>query len=387
MMLFTLVLIVIVPFVLIALLFRLQRIFQWGWLEKLLQKTDRLNERRRRRYIPVIEVLFIPVIVVLVYLSFRNIKPEHPRFDNRIAVVVDAADINYWGPVLSRQFERIVRTPQPEKQFQLVLFNDAKPSQLAGYNYQIVLASRASSPVRALISELPGGPADTAETEIRLIRRGDAVNGGRLVIAGWADSPDCLQVELERRGDELFAQIEEDAMTCRRGALFTSRKEAAVTRDLLERFGWSFTKFADMELVESSEDASFAAFSPFSPGRYLFVHWVENGDTALINPRWMIETRNRLCDQYYDSTYVDRHFFQPKRTTFLGRTALVTRGLWADDRPTSGGPFVNYLFYDPGDRRLYMIDVFVFRPGQDKLPFLQPLEVLAHTFITVREQP
>lgn len=385
-MLFTLVLIVIVPFFLIALLFRLQRLFNWQWLEKLLQKADIINERRRRRYIPIIEVLFIPVIAVLVYVSFRSIKPEHPRFDNRIAVIADSADVRFLEPVLRRQFERIVRTPQPEKQFQLGLFSDAALSQLRGYNYRIVLSSRADDGSGSIITGELGLSADTASAAIRVMRPADTRERGRLLIAGWADSPGRLREELERRGDELFDLIQKDAMTCRRGALFTSRKEAAVSKDLLQQFGWSFTKLADMELVESDKEEGFAAFSPFTPGRYMFVHWVENGDTACLNPDWMRERCNHLCDLFYDSTYVDSHFFLPKRTTFLGRPALVTRGLWADDRPTSGGPFVNYLFYNAGDKRVYMIDVFVFRPGQEKLPFLQPLEVLAHTFITIREQ-
>ena len=383
-MLFTLVLIVVVPFFVIALILRLHRVFKWDWLEKILSRADALNERRRRRYIPLIEILFIPVIALLVYMSFRNIKPDQPRFDNRIAVLADSTDLEYFAPLLSRQFEQVIRTPQPEKQFRLEFFSGESPARLSGYNYLIVLAPRPESLTRKAIIQDLGLPADSTTAGIRLLQR-NTTQGSRLVIAGWAPSPEKLSAEFNERGSSLSREIQKDALTCRRGELFTTRKEAAVSRDLLERFGWSFTKQGDLQLVETDEKEKFAAFSPWSPGRYMFVHWVENGDTAMLTPEWMIRTRNRLCESFYDSTYVDSHFFKPEHTEFLGRKALVTRGLWADDNPVSGGPFTNYLFYDPDDRRIYMVDVFVFRPGQDKLPYLQPLEVIVHTFITAAE--
>lgn len=383
-MLFKLILIVVLPFFFIALLLRLQRIFKWEWLEKLLRKTD-MPAGRHRRYLPLVELLFIPVIIVLVVISFRKIKPQQPQYDSRIAVLADSLDLDRYRGLLTEKLGNIIRTPQPEQMFQLHFFSGVPLSGLAGFNYVLVLSSDPSGHAAGVITdELKIRPVQ-GRAVLEILRRPGENRGNRVTAAVMADSPPLLTAALHARGKEILAAVKEDAMHCKRDALFTSGKEAAVSEDLLETYGWSFTRLADMQLAEENPEQGFVAFSPWTPGRYLFVHWVEQGDTAWLNPRWMKETRNSICAVHYDSTYVTRHYFRSERRDFLGRPALVTRGLWADDNPDMGGPFTNYTFYDPGDKRVYMIDVFVFRPGQDKLPFLVPLEVMAHTFITAGE--
>ena len=54
-----------------------------------------------------------------------------------------------------------------------------------------------------------------------------------------------------------------------------------------------------------------------------------------------------------------------------------------NDGKVAGGPFINYTFHDPLSRRVYMIDVAVFAPARDKVPYLRRLDVIAHTFYTV----
>ena len=72
-----------------------------------------------------------------------------------------------------------------------------------------------------------------------------------------------------------------------------------------------------------------------------------------------------------------------QRTVFLGRQAQITTGLWENDQPAAGGPFKNWAFYDPYSQRVYMIDVAVHAPEQDKQPFLRRMEIIASTFRTI----
>jgi len=101
-----------------------------------------------------------------------------------------------------------------------------------------------------------------------------------------------------------------------------------------------------------------------------------------LTPEWIIETRNRIGTDQYSGITVENSYLTMAYTNYLGRPAIKTRGLWGDAEPVMGGPFTNYSFYDRTQKRLYMIDMFVYRPGRLKLPFLQPMEVLAHTFVT-----
>jgi len=380
-MLFKLAIILIIPFFAIALLLRMHRFFHWNWLEKILLKVDLADNMRRKRYVPIIEMLFIPVILVMAFLSFRHIKPDKPRFDNRIAVIADSTDWNRFELLLRSSFEQVLRTPQPEKYFNLFHTSKIAISQVAAFQYVLILTSNfgQGSISKSLESDFDLNPHNE-NNFCRIFFQPTIRN--QIVVAYCAENSDSLETLLRQESPDIYREIERDAKNCKRGELFTSRHENKTARELLEKYGWAFTKQADMKVIEELPEGGFVAFSPWSPGRYLFVHWVENGDTSFLSPEWMLKTRNTICKAHYDSIYVDSHYLNFSRTDFLGRKALVTHGLWVDDNPSIGGPFINFTFYNPGDRRVYMIDTFVFRPGQEKLPFLLPLEVMAHTFIS-----
>ena len=99
----------------------------------------------------------------------------------------------------------------------------------------------------------------------------------------------------------------------------------------------------------------------------------------------MINTRDSLCAIHYSGVKVENQYLTMVSDNFIGHPALISRGLWADNDPVMGGPFTNFSFYESSQKRLYMIDMFVYRPGKLKLPYLLPMEVLAHTFVTEDE--
>ena len=79
---------------------------------------------------------------------------------------------------------------------------------------------------------------------------------------------------------------------------------------------------------------------------------------------------------------VNKYLFS-KQGKFLGREAQITRGLWENESKVKGGPFRNYTFYDPLTRRVYMIDLAMYAPQNDKLPYLHRMDVIAKTFRTI----
>ena len=121
------------------------------------------------------------------------------------------------------------------------------------------------------------------------------------------------------------------------------------------------------------------------PERWIFIHWIEKGDTSMLNTDWVVRERERLEKAYMEGEEVSEHYLVSFRSEFLGRDAVVTTGLWEQKEKEVGGPFKNYTFYDPLSGRLYMIDLAIFAPeyaGQ-KLPFLKRMDIMAHTFRTV----
>ena len=103
----------------------------------------------------------------------------------------------------------------------------------------------------------------------------------------------------------------------------------------------------------------------------------------MLSPEWVIGERNRIGAEYYGGDRIASQYFFSRRSVFLGRSAQITTGLWENEDRNAGGPFKNYTFYDPLQRRTYMLDIAVYGPGREKVPFLRRMDIIAHTFQTV----
>ncbi|WP_022835107.1 DUF4837 family protein [Salisaeta longa] len=135
--------------------------------------------------------------------------------------------------------------------------------------------------------------------------------------------------------------------------------------------------------------------------RDLLLYYKENADPSVLSPQWVYDTRDSLTRKYMRGSvrgFVKIDYRRPletDQTSFLGRYAYLTEGLWHMVAPMpetgelmpvgGGGPFVNYTFYDQATDRIYMIDGSVFAPKYDKLRFIRQMEVIAQTFRTKAE--
>jgi hypothetical protein len=79
---------------------------------------------------------------------------------------------------------------------------------------------------------------------------------------------------------------------------------------------------------------------------------------------------------------VNRKYTKTKESEFLGRWCLKIEGLWEHEEQVAGGPFLAYVFYDEGTQRVYVIDCATFAPNKVKIPFLDQMDAVAHTFKT-----
>jgi len=59
--------------------------------------------------------------------------------------------------------------------------------------------------------------------------------------------------------------------------------------------------------------------------------------------------------------------------------AVEARGIWELTKDYMGGPFVSYLIHNPKTSELYLLDGFIFAPGQEKRDMIQGLEYILST--------
>ncbi len=327
------------------------------------------------------------ILFVLFLITSCSLKPKGWWNEGVIGVMADSTD---WEPLqgpLRSAFERIVRTPQLEKTFSLKYVRRADFSRYTEFRYLVLVATLGS---RGKIGEIVGGVI--SDPEIRKgveeekyyvwVQRNQWAKDQLMVIL-VAKDVSTLRRKIENNSDFLYAIFDTDFNQRLKSEMFRRGGKKKIEKELMATYGWTMRIQRDYFFVQEFPDEGFVWFRRMYPERWIFVRWIDGGDTTLLNAQWVVGERNRIGAAYYGGDCVTNEYFFSHRSTFLGRTAQVTSGLWENPSKVAGGPFKNYTFYDSFSRRVYMIDLAVFAPGKDKVPYLLRQEVIARTFRTV----
>lgn len=123
--------------------------------------------------------------------------------------------------------------------------------------------------------------------------------------------------------------------------------------------------------------------------RRIWIWWKDNvNDISFVDNDWINATRDSLMQQYLkgsrDNMYVSTEYRRPVETTTFQKGRLFgyeTLGTWQMINGAMGGPFVNFTYYDPDTRRLFMVEYNQFAPGvRKKLPFVRQFRAMGRTF-------
>lgn len=180
--------------------------------------------------------------------------------------------------------------------------------------------------------------------------------------------------------------------------MFAKFRQTDVEEDMLDEHAFAVNVQHDyLVAVDTTNFFWMRRFVDAQNWRSVFVYWTEQADPSVLTPPWVLEARDRLTESWLTGNLGDFVLIDQRRpltveeVNFLDRYGLETRGLWhmvGYDQDGvlrsagSGGPFLNYTFYDEEQGRLYMIDGMIFAPKYDKRELVRQLEVIAHTFRT-----
>ncbi len=123
--------------------------------------------------------------------------------------------------------------------------------------------------------------------------------------------------------------------------------------------------------------------------RRIWVWWKDNvNDISFLDDNWINATRDSLMQQYFkgsrDNQYVTTEYRRPVETYSFQKGRLLayeTLGTWQLVNGAMGGPFVNFTYYDPDTRRLFMVEYNQFAPSvRKKLPFVRQFRAMGRTF-------
>jgi hypothetical protein len=305
-----------------------------------------------------------------------------------IYVIADSADWAFLEPTMIEIFQREILTPQPELVFNLIQVSPANFSQHAKRKNLILAgALEAEGSVVSKVGLSAEVKQRVAEGTAFVFPKHDQWSKNQLLVVLVSNTLPELQQKMIENREFLHDLFEEKLIDETVREMYGRLEQVKVEKELLERFGWSVRVQHDYMInIERPQDR-FVMLRRSLPGRerWLFVHWIDNGDSSVITPEWATGTRNRLTEKFYEGDRIHPKYTKIDTVDFLGRRALKLEGLWENEVKIIGGPFRSYSFYDAASQRVYMIDLAVLYPGGKKEPFLRQLDVMAHTFKTAVE--
>lgn len=327
------------------------------------------------------------ILFGLFLVTSCHFKPKGWWQEGIIAVMADSTDWEASQGVLRSAFEHVVRTPQIEKTFLLKYVSGEDFMRYTEFRYIVLVATLESKGkigriVRKVVSDKEIRNGVEEEKYFVFTQRNQWARNQLMIILVSKDIS-TLKEKIEANADFLYAIFETDFNDRLRKEMFDRGEQKGLEKKLMASYGWKIRIQHDYFLVKEFPREGFVWFRRMYPERWIFIRWIDGGDTSLLNPQWIIGERNRIGAAYYGGDQVASQYLFSRGSSFLNRTAQITSGLWENETKIAGGPFKNYTFYDPLSRRIYMIDLAVFAPGKDKVPFFRRMEIIANTFQTV----
>ena len=250
------------------------------------------------------------------------------------------------------------------------------------------LAARTDSAGRAALA---------AGSAVGVTVREDLWARGQIVVFATAATDSALATAIRERFPALLPRFETVAREAVGRDMFARAEQTDIADSLLQRHDFAVRVQHDYLLVQDTalrvgeQAGRFVRLRRVltDTWRDFFVYYEdgvgpERADAAAVEAL-TDELLERLVRGSWDSSYVAIERTVPIRTDttrVAGRPARHTRGLWRMTGDLMGGPFTRFTFYDPGQRRLYVLFGMVFAPNpeHDKRAFLRQVEAMAHSF-------
>lgn len=185
--------------------------------------------------------------------------------------------------------------------------------------------------------------------------------------------------------DRLHELMDQQYRTYARDRMFVSGRDTTLARRLEEEHGFELevplvygTELQDSVLIFRNDNPD-----PSELIRQVTVTWRSPAPEEL-SDREVLAWREELAGEHYSYPQVHDTSRVARTTVSFGDVeARQIQAVWSnppgDDFP-AGGPFMVRTFECPDDDRLFMVDGWLYAPGQDKYEYMIQLETIMDSF-------
>lgn len=324
----------------------------------------------------------------LLVISACKKSSESLGSDKEIVVFADSLEYEQIHDELSAAFEKEIPTPWPEKVFEL---HRKPPGELGLYTHKpriliVGALDRGNAATQRITATLnPDQQERVRNHESYVFKNDDPWKSNQRLLILTSANLDTLRQRISAHGEELFELFHQPLVERVTAQMFSLYEQKELEKTLLKNYGWALRVQHDYKLYKDFPEERFVMLRRIAPERWLFVNW-KKADSPELSVEQAVAWRNEVGQKFYDQDRVAEHELSWHWDNFAGRRALTLQGLWENDNKSAGGPFKSWIFYDEVTGMHYYVDIAVFAPGIDKVPFLRQLEIIASSFYTQHDR-
>ncbi len=341
------------------------------------------------RWKPIFNRLWvISLFVFSLLITSCDLKPTTMGYQHRLFVVADSVTWVKVEPLIREAFEMTVPTPLEEKEFVVSHITlDQLNSVRTRMNIVFIgLAEGKGETDQYLQKYLPQTFKEgVADGKYLYLFNDDMFARDQIGIIFFAQNIPGFRKQFPLIQEEMLKIFKKKYYARLKKGMFEKGENTKLEEMLKKYYGWSVRVQHDYFIALQDLDAHYVWLRRISPDRWVSI-WENQNTTDTLSMEAIITLRNKMARQYYQGDVVDSDDLKIEKVDFEGHPAQKMSGLWRNDSLLVGGPFRLYTWFDTNTQKRYCIDIAVRAPSKKKKPYLDQLEVIAHTFALAKQE-
>jgi len=303
---------------------------------------------------------------------------------DELMIVVSNEHQDQINSALAEIFDDTLYTPKPEPIYKFVNADPLGFEELKRQSNLVVgsIGNDESILGTKLVKSLLGEELfdETINSDKQIIFSEDQFGRDQLFMIISGNSIADIKQELEAKSEFIKSYFDKIFEKKQKKYLFGNDRLKKLTERFKTEYGWKLQIPWGWEIIKEIPDSNFVWLGRELPYQWFSIHWqegflFEQADEASIYAR-------QFPLNYYKNIQINNYKFETELVKFNNWSAWRSQGIWESLEQASGGPFINYTWYDEKSNRTYNLNMLVFIPNKNKSTFMRQLDIIAHTFST-----
>lgn len=281
--------------------------------------------------------------------------------------------------------------PQPEPLFDIMHYSPEDLAEKSGrrhlrtYLILVDASDTTSRSYKMARSDLKEVGAEGMDKSMLIKVARDKWAKNQLLVYVVAENTDLISTALTRNHSSIIDRIRKFEASAREGQIYTAGRNVSLSRMVADSLGVGLEWPKSAQVARVNRNVAWVRMETEKSSSSVVITSMEYTDPSQLSRDSMVQKRNDLMERQIRSgspgskmVVNDEDLPLTHRNIMLtGYNTYELRGVWEMTDDFMGGPFVSYFVLSDNLDSIYIIDLFVYAPGEDKREYLQELEHIA----------